>query len=254
MLKFTRLAVTVAVTWLSAAAIVCAQDQLASWRTPPSPQAEDYPSFALDFGFSGSATLECDYDPTGWIESCKAVSEAPEGLGFGAAAVSIGQRGVLNPAFENGVPQGGRFTFRIPFSLKNDEPAFKPLQGPEPDPAALALAERVIDQLGFTSAEYHLRSAYSLPADRREIVVELIKEAFPDEQELRQLAIQGAARVFPASALKAMIEGRQPSDDDLKQINRLGPQVFGRLFDVEAAQAEVRAGYCARYDCGGVAQ
>lgn len=254
MRKFSQRAAICTAAWLIGAMVASAQDQLSSWRITPAAQPDDYPLFAMEFGFSGTATLECAHDSTGSIQSCKVVSESPEGLGFGPAAVRIGRRGALNPPIENGVAKEGRFTFRIPFNLTTDEPAFKPLKGAEPEAGTLALAEQLVDRLGPLPPMYDVAAVQSLPADRQEIVANFIREAFPAQQDLRGMAAQGIARVFPATALKAIMEGRGPSEDDIRQIDKLGPQVFASLFDIETAKAGVRARYCARYDCGGLPQ
>ena len=231
-----------------------AQDSQASWRVVPSAQMTDYPAFAQEFGFSGRTALECIHDPAGVVRTCEVLSEVPEGLGFGAAAVSVVRRGSVNPPTENGVPVGARFTVRIPFNMMGETPEFRPWQGPEPDAASIALAEQFIAAMGPLPPMYDPAALESLTPDRRKIVSGFVEEAFPSQQEMSRIAARGMARIFPATALKSMMEGRSPSEDDIRAINQAGPQVIGGLFDVAAANAEVRSRYCARFHCGDAPQ
>lgn len=250
----SRLISMAAAAWLVAVSAAPAQDQPA-WRTRPRPQAGDYPGFALEFGFSGRATLECDYDTAGVLGRCEVVSEAPEGLGFGAASIRITSRGgAINPPLQNGEAQAGHYTFDIPFGTGSQPPRHVIVEA-DPDAATLVLAERFVDLMGpLPPKHYDLQSLQELPADRREIVAEWVNEAMPNEQEARVLATSYVARVVPVSALKDLVEKRPLSQEDQKRVDAIWPLDLQEMLDIEAAKAEVRARYCARYDCGGIPQ
>ncbi len=87
------------------------------WTRPPRPTERDFPQRALDRGVGGSASVECAMTPSGKPEDCRVVSEEPSGMGFGAAAVRIVQRGQLSPRTVDSGQPGDRFTVAIPFPL-----------------------------------------------------------------------------------------------------------------------------------------
>ena len=87
------------------------------WARPPRPTERDFPQRALDRGVGGSATVECTVTPSGRPEDCRVVSEEPSGMGFGAAAVRIVQRGQLSPRTVDGAATNAKFVVRVPFNL-----------------------------------------------------------------------------------------------------------------------------------------
>ncbi|MBK1968261.1 energy transducer TonB [Brevundimonas diminuta] len=87
------------------------------WARPPRPTERDFPQRALDRGVGGSATVECTVTPSGRPEACRVVSEEPSGMGFGAAAVRIVQRGQLSPRTVDGAATNAKFVVRVPFNL-----------------------------------------------------------------------------------------------------------------------------------------
>jgi len=87
------------------------------WARPPRPTERDFPQRALDRGVGGSATIECTVTPNGRPEGCRVVSEEPSGMGFGAAAIRIVQRGQLSPRTVDGAATNAKFVVRVPFNL-----------------------------------------------------------------------------------------------------------------------------------------
>ena len=66
-------------------------------RPDPATIIDDYPKAALAAGVAGVATIRCVHDDRYRPIRCTLVSEAPEGQGFGAAALAIAGRAVANP-------------------------------------------------------------------------------------------------------------------------------------------------------------
>lgn len=64
------------------------------WARRPSgdDMAWVYPDYAARRGIDGSATLKCRATAELRLADCAVVEEAPEGLGFGEAAVKLGPR------------------------------------------------------------------------------------------------------------------------------------------------------------------
>lgn len=87
------------------------------WTRPPRPTERDFPQRALDRGVGGSATVECMLTPSGRAEQCRVLTETPSGMGFGAAALRIVQRGQLSPRTVYGAAEGQRFIHTQEFNL-----------------------------------------------------------------------------------------------------------------------------------------
>lgn len=64
---------------------------------------------------AGYATIECAVAPDGRPANCRVLSEAPAGMGFGAAALDIVQRGRLSPRTLK-VGADAKFVVRVPFT------------------------------------------------------------------------------------------------------------------------------------------
>jgi hypothetical protein len=72
-----------------------------------------YPRRAMQSAIEGYAKVDCAYEPSGRIHSCRAVIEEPTGWGFGAAAVRLACAYRLTET-----ATGGRYEINIPFKLK----------------------------------------------------------------------------------------------------------------------------------------
>lgn len=86
------------------------------WRERPRDLARYYPQRALARGAEGWVVLDCIVGVTGAL-NCAVVSEAPEGWGFGEAALRIARDHNMVPAERDGVPIEGRYQMRVPFTL-----------------------------------------------------------------------------------------------------------------------------------------
>jgi TonB family protein len=86
------------------------------------PTAEDvrkaYPAKALAERIGGVVVLGCEVATTGRLERCAVVSETPPAYGFGAAALTLTGKFLMEPKMQGGRPVAGG-TVRIPivFSL-----------------------------------------------------------------------------------------------------------------------------------------
>jgi|GEM_PF-280791 len=101
--------------------------QLTGEVTPPAwfkkPSAADliaaWPSEALSRGIGGKVTLTCMVSLHGELEACHVVSESPEGMGFGAAAMLLTPQFLFKPATRDGQPVISNMT--LPLKFENNE-------------------------------------------------------------------------------------------------------------------------------------
>lgn len=66
-------------------------------------------------GEAGFARIECAVTSSGHPADCRVLTEAPAGMGFGAAALEIVQRGRLSAGTVKGTRPGAKFVVRVPF-------------------------------------------------------------------------------------------------------------------------------------------
>jgi len=88
------------------------------WLQRPNAEqfAQYYPPAAGQQRLGGNATLECLVDATGHL-SCRVISEAPEGLGFGEAALRLSQFFQAGDKTSAGVAtSGGRVRVNLTFN------------------------------------------------------------------------------------------------------------------------------------------
>ncbi|MDP3803056.1 energy transducer TonB [Brevundimonas sp.] len=229
----------------------------ARWINPPSVEVagELTPGFAAGIGISGRVRLSCQAEEQGLPKDCEVVSAAPEGMGFEAAALEVARTGIVRPAMLDGVPVREEVTFNIEFSTETlEEAAWAPVpyEGPEPTPAALALARRIVLQgldVSVQSEEEALLDG--LAGDRREIVRDWLRELRPlgDEIFIHNQTLM-VARLSAESEMSAYLaDGTLPSSpvptpeqmavatSDLADPNE------------RAIWIAVRDRYCARWSC-----
>jgi TonB family protein len=91
----------------------------ANWQVMPSGNdlARVYPSKASRESISGRVVLDCVADEAGYLTECVVRSEAPEGEGFGNAALEMTAYMRMRPATEYGVPIRSPVTIPIKFEV-----------------------------------------------------------------------------------------------------------------------------------------
>lgn len=113
-------------TWMALAVLVMGlstwgdataeQQKSLDWTRRPSGRdvADVYPRSAADGGISGATVMSCRITGKGPIDACRILAEAPEGMGFGKAALRLAREFRLTPGGE-----GDRITLPIVFNLSN---------------------------------------------------------------------------------------------------------------------------------------
>jgi TonB family protein len=85
------------------------------------PSAEDvaryYPDRAQRMELEGHATLSCQVDARGTLNSCEVVEESPESAGFGDAAMRLSKLFKMQPMMRDGAPVDGG-TVRVPLDFR----------------------------------------------------------------------------------------------------------------------------------------
>ncbi|MBN9478752.1 MAG: energy transducer TonB [Bordetella sp.] len=219
-----------------------------AWVVPPQVDEGDYPAFAAYLGVSGSVSLECVATPQGSPENCLIKAERPTGLGFGDAAKRIILRHRLTPRRVNGVATPSKFVVSLPFIAEDQDegetdevPAWS---GPEPSPALVENARRVVAAVGIPSLTERL-GLEELSQDRRAAVLSWAEELFPSDEALAETIALGMARLWAKETTDRFILGENaPSITPQDTVS-----AFPKL-DSAAIDAEMRRRYCAAYDCG----
>jgi TonB family protein len=70
--------------------------------------ARVYPAAARNRSVAGQAVLACTLDADGWLRACRVATEAPQGYGFGQAALSLAGRFKMSPLTAAGDSVEGR--------------------------------------------------------------------------------------------------------------------------------------------------
>ncbi|MFN3858456.1 MAG: TonB family protein [Caulobacter sp.] len=80
-----------------------------TWRVAPTGEqmARAYPRRASVLGIGGRAVISCLVHVSGELRQCEVVSEAPEGFGFGVAALRLSRGFRMNPMKDDGVEVSG---------------------------------------------------------------------------------------------------------------------------------------------------
>ncbi|WP_310539289.1 TonB family protein [Phenylobacterium sp.] len=81
-----------------------------------------YPKFAQLIGVEGRALISCKVARTGRLDNCGVLSETPEGLGFGKAALSLVPYFRVAPATADGSAREGMVRIPIRFALPPGDP------------------------------------------------------------------------------------------------------------------------------------
>lgn len=230
-----------------------AQEQtLARWSHPVQPDlaAELYPGFASLLGESGRVLLICRIEDDGHPYLCEAVREAPHGLGFGAAARVVVASGEFTAARRDGEIVPSRIQTTVRFWSPERAP-FGGWTGPEPTPAALALAREMFDEMAAARklpASYRDEMMDGLDHDRRAVVGPWLDELFPrDEAREKEATTLQMARLFGEDGLRRLRAGEPVDWPSEEEVYAACPDPTP---EERAAMEELRRRYCERYECG----
>jgi hypothetical protein len=104
-------------------ALLSATFGLASAHAQPTPEAVPanpyYPKAALAAGVSGLALLKCERTEHGGFKGCQIAQEAPEGEGFGAAAMSMASNAAECPTLKLSPEQRSAGSMRFWFTASS---------------------------------------------------------------------------------------------------------------------------------------
>ena len=241
-----------AVLAASAGTAVAQERTPARWSRPVQPElaAELYPGFAAMLGEAGRVLLICPIEADGHPGPCEVADEAPQGMGFGAAAKAMVATAEFTAARSDGKVVPARIQTTVRFRPLDREP-FGGWTGPEPTPAALALARDMFDEMAAASqlpASYRDELMDGLDHDRRAVVGPWLDELFPrDEAREKEASSLQMARLFGEDGLRRLRAGEPvdwPTDEE----------AYAACPDPtpaeEASLEELRRRYCERYECG----
>lgn len=219
-----------------------------AWKTAPAPTEADYPHFAARLGIAGHVVVECKVSTEG-VPDCEAVSIAPEGLGFENTAITIVERGRLNPRTLDGMPVESQIRLSLPFFPTSPEAA-NPSQwdGPEPSRANL-LAGMVAAQAwgqNIGSSDQIDWGLNQLEGEHAQMAEQWIAEMYLGSTNVKLLG-RAFAMVLAKRGQNAM-PVEQPAD--WFDWNTDFEKALGSIFTSEANYAPLRQRFCARYDCG----
>jgi TonB family protein len=77
-----------------------------------------WPTAELSRGRGGRVLLTCQVTVSGFAEGCVVKSETPEGVGFGAAALSVTRQMLFKPATDDGTPVPSKVTVPVVFPAR----------------------------------------------------------------------------------------------------------------------------------------
>jgi hypothetical protein len=220
-----------------------------SWISAP---RATMPDFAGLMQIEGDVDLRCQVTVAGQLEACEVLSVRPDGLGFRNAALASTGDAELTPRMVGGVPQQSETRFTIRFRVPDwdfVEPII-PYTGPPPAPRALDLARQFIRTTGYVVTEAP-RPVVDVEVDRRDNVQAIVDSIYPSPEEINERTAVLLTRILGEDDLQRLVAGepvRNPPADELLSA------ASSDLVNPFAWRAEIRARYCAAYDCSPPAQ
>lgn len=252
-----------AATILSTATAAAAEPQTISdpdWDTRPTIEmlARAYPVAPMRLRIQGRTSIRCDVSDLGVLENCELLSESPEGMGFGQAALGLAHRFRMKPRTVGGEPVAGGVV-RIPISFSMPEAAPRPKLAQAP-PARLAaarqvwseaeLAEQIISALHRDMAEFQPRGATAaLAEEARSALMDATRQVAPRWAEAM---LTHYASIYDEVELKALAEfARTPGGRAWLALSIVPPVPFDESIGayLSAVSAEARRLFCAAHTC-----
>ena len=218
-----------------------AQTTNPTWVARPVVKSDDFPRFASVLGVAGEAVVRCVVGPPGRPEGCEVISEAPKGLGFGAAAVEVVKRGRLDAGMIDGEVVERHFVSTIRFAA-SDVPWPSHPEVWTPPPSGRLLLARLV--ASFTFDRHPLFNEIDLgelPSERRAEVAEMIRQVRDDRSRMTAALAVILARSYTSGELALALAG-WPYPHPPSSIHPFGRE------DVDPGAA-LRLRYCERWSC-----
>lgn len=219
-----------------------------SWKTPPAPTGADFPLLAYHLNINATVRVECVISTDG-VPDCTAIESTVEGLGFEQSAVTIVERGRMNPRTVDGQPVSAKISISLPFVSDNEAPPAATWDGPEPTPANL-LAGLVAAQ-ALSSTKPRIRQQidwglHQIAPDRTDVVQGWINEMYVGRTHIA-LSGRAIAMTLAKRGVRTLPSNNPPDWADwVRDMDR----ALSSLYSQQANFGPLRARYCARYGCG----
>ncbi|MCI3180666.1 hypothetical protein C5708_10400 [Caulobacter sp. CCUG 60055] len=167
-----------------------------------------YPQAAAKSETPGYVQLQCRVAVEGNLKACGVLTEEPQGMGFGEAALSLTPQLRFRPALRKGQPVESEVRIPLRFSVPKDGPA-----PPPSAPEIVAKARRLVLAMGLDSAVkayqervlgglYAEDRASTFTADERKALFEAAQEiAVEYKPKLIDTAAEVYARTFTPDEL-----------------------------------------------------
>lgn len=251
-----------AATILATATAAAAEPQTISdpdWDTRPTIEmlARAYPVAPMRLRIQGRTSIRCDVSDLGVLENCELLSESPEGMGFGEAALGLAHRFRMKPRTVGGEPVAGGVV-RIPISFSMPEAAPRPELTPAPAArlaaarqiwSAAELAEQIVSALHRDMAEFQPRGATAeLAEEARSALMDATRQVAPSWAEAM---LTHYASIYDEVELKALAEfARTPGGRAWLALSIVPPAPFDGIGTyLSAVSAEARRLFCASHIC-----
>lgn len=201
----------VGVALLASATAAGAQTSNPVWVQRPATLPTDTPSFAAIMRLEGRVAVRCIARVIGPPEDCVVTSEAPEGLGFGEAALRVVARGVINPGEVDGVIVDRNMVTTIRFSAEIDaELPMVPRDWPPPAAGRMVLARLLAGALIDGDPVFGDLGWIDLEPARRAEVLKMVEQVRLERTAMTERMARVLARSYTVGELARLLIGRPP--------------------------------------------
>lgn len=237
------------------------------WLTMPNGEdmANAYPRLAAQLGLSGRVILSCGVATTGKLQDCSTWDEAPAGLGFDKAVLSLAASFRMRPQTRDGQPVTGgtvripvKFVLPLALTLTPSPPPALPTS-----PRALELAHQLLAINPPTDQAARRLSALAtglenfgqpgVSSDATASIAKALRASYPP---LLREAADRQARLYAAAFGDAQLEAfvaffRSPAGEALNRATQ--PTQAEQAAIARRAQplviAATQAAFCAKHTC-----